>query len=335
MTSRTLLLAVGCLSLSACATKEGGDAEVGESQIVESTKLDAPWIAQKPELPRGCEVTSLTMLFRYAGVTVDKMTLAREVEKVPYDQGGFRGNPNDGFVGDMYTFAKPGYGVYHAPVARLAETYMPGRIVDLTGGSFDDILQQQVATKHPVWIVINATWKKLAASQFETWHTSSGDIKITWHEHSVLVTGFDAASVYINDPLDSNKNKKLDRQAFREAWEQMGRQAITFTGEPIVPISGSSGTCAVKSDSKLYCSNKVSPVYTGTSATSAVVDQLRSTQSWFSCWTTGDVQPNGNTTWYKTQGDDSKNWGFVPGSSLDTKRTFDVDPTAYGLPRCG
>lgn len=44
--------------------------------------LDVPLIAQNPELPRGCEVTSLAMLLNYAGIKVDKMKLAKEVKKI-------------------------------------------------------------------------------------------------------------------------------------------------------------------------------------------------------------------------------------------------------------
>ncbi len=195
-----------------------------------SIALVVPWVAQKPELPRGCEVTSLAMLLRSAGVNAQKMTLAAEIDKVPYYVNGLYGNPNEGFVGDMYDFGKQGYGVYHAPVARLAQKYLPGRIVDITGISFIDMLQKHVGRGRPVLIITNATFGALSQGEFTTWRTRSGDVQITWHEHSVVITGYDPSYIYINDPLDvgNGKNKRLGRESFRQAWEQMGRQAITY-----------------------------------------------------------------------------------------------------------
>lgn len=84
---------------------------------------NVPFIQQLPELDRGCEVTSLAMMLQYAGITVDKMKLANEIKKVDFMNDGVRGNPNEGFVGNIYTFSESGYGVYHGPLFQLAKIF--------------------------------------------------------------------------------------------------------------------------------------------------------------------------------------------------------------------
>ncbi|MFJ9523718.1 hypothetical protein ACIRPK_36545 [Kitasatospora sp. NPDC101801] len=91
--------------------------------------------------------------------------------------------------------------------------------------------------------------------------------------------------------------------------------------------------CGV-SGGKLWCSNRVAPVKWGPSYYSETGDVLRSTHSWFACWTTGQLHEGGNTTWYYTQGDDSGMWGYVPAVALDTSSAFDANPTGNGLRHC-
>ena len=194
--------------------------------------LHAPIIWQMPELPRGCEVTSLAMLLQYQDVQVDKLTLAREVKKNPAEyrlNNGkiYFGDPNEGFVGNMYTYTQPGLGVYHKPIAELAELYLPGKIKDLTGADFQE-LKIHLSDNRPVWIITNTEYKRLDDSFFQTWHTPNGEVKVTTKEHSVLVTGYDKSSIFFNDPLTGEKNKKAPIKDFVEAWVQMGRQAITY-----------------------------------------------------------------------------------------------------------
>ncbi|WP_254778688.1 MULTISPECIES: C39 family peptidase [unclassified Bacillus (in: firmicutes)] len=201
-------------------------------EIQEKVLLDVPLVLQLPELPRGCEVTSLTMLLNYANINVDKMTLAEQVKKdsTPYrtENGQIHfGNPHVGFVGDMYTKDKPGLGVYHEPISQLAEDYLPGKIKDLTGSEFQD-LKIHLSDQRPVWVIINTKYEKLTEDQFQTWITPTGKVKITFREHSVVMTGYDQQFVYFNDPLSGEKNKKAPIKDFEESWVQMGRQAITY-----------------------------------------------------------------------------------------------------------
>jgi len=200
--------------------------------LQQTVLIDAPVINQLPELPRGCEVTSLAMLLQSANVSVDKMTLASEIKKdtTSYkvsDGKIYFGHPNDGFVGNMYTKDQPGLGVYHKPIKELAEKYLPGHIKDLTGSAFNE-LKIHLSDKRPIWVITNTTYKKLPSNQFQTWHTPSGVIDITYKEHSVLLTGFDEKYVYFNDPLTGEKNKKAPIVDFEQSWVQMGSQAITY-----------------------------------------------------------------------------------------------------------
>lgn len=193
--------------------------------------LDVKLIKQLPELPRGCEVTSLAMMLSHANKNVSKMTLAKQIkrDKTPYKKVNgkvYFGNPYEGFVGDMYSYYTPGYGVYHGPIAELAEKYLPGRVEDLTGSSFQTTLDYVAAGK-PVWVIINSWFNQLPSSQFQTWYTKQGPIRITMREHSVLVTGYDSKYVYVNDPLHS-KNRKILKSNFIKAYNQMGKQAITY-----------------------------------------------------------------------------------------------------------
>ncbi|MDR4899622.1 MULTISPECIES: C39 family peptidase [Bacillus] len=188
---------------------------------------NVPLIQQLPELDRGCEVTSLAMMLQYAGVSVDKMKLANEIKKVNFMEDGVRGNPNEGFVGNIYTFSESGYGVYHGPLFQLAKKYLPNKAVDLTGKSIEEIYKS-VKAGHPVVMITNATYASLDEDEFTTWETNSGDVSITYNEHCVVLVGYDKESVYIRDPLDDSLDVKVPRGKFEQAWVQMGSQAISY-----------------------------------------------------------------------------------------------------------
>jgi uncharacterized protein YvpB len=187
-----------------------------------------PILAQGPQLPTGCEATSLAMLLQYLGVQVDKTAV---VERLPLlgapeylaDEVLSGGDPNAGFLGDPYS--EDGYGVYHKPIADVLHSFLPGHELDLSGGEFDDLLRA-VADDRPV-----VTWISMDLAEVSTayvWTTADGT-EIQWKvpEHCVLLTGFDEQSVTVHDPY-SGTVLQYDREHFREVWEAMGKQAVTI-----------------------------------------------------------------------------------------------------------
>ncbi|MFB3164270.1 C39 family peptidase [Neobacillus sp. 179-J 1A1 HS] len=198
-----------------------------ETIMRQSILLTVPALQQFPELPRGCEVTSLAMLLNFAGVSVDKLTLAEEIPKVSYLSDGYFGNPHQGFVGNMYTYNQPGLGVYHEVIQDLANQYLPGQIDNLTGNSFTSV-QKKLNEGKPVWVIVGSTFDFLPEEQWETWKTKEGEINITRRMHSVLVTGYDENNVYFNDPFYPEQNKSANFQSFVTSWNQFGSQAISY-----------------------------------------------------------------------------------------------------------
>jgi uncharacterized protein YvpB len=202
-----------------------------EPEPIRSARIDAPVVRQRPELPAGCEVTSLTMLLQYYGVSKTKMELAAEMprDETPYvlnSDGSIRywGNPNTGFVGDV-TRKGRGFGIYHAGLMPLLSKYVPTAI-DITNKPFE-LYEQQIAKGIPVivWTTIDYN----LPSKWVTWDTPLGPIQTTMSEHAVLLVGYDENFVYINDPLSGKKDIQVDKQRFIQTWEALGNQGLSYT----------------------------------------------------------------------------------------------------------
>lgn len=94
--------------------------------------------------------------------------------------------------------------------------------------------------------------------------------------------------------------------------------------------------CIVYTDGMLYCTNRTNiSLFEQPSASSRVVNHLLTTWSWFACWTPGERQSDGITTWYYTDGDErgAPN-GWLPVANVDTSADFNADPAAWGFARC-
>lgn len=192
-----------------------------------------PLVAQNPELPRGCEVTSLAMLLNYYGLGVSKTELAERVKKdeTPFSQdkdGNITfGNPMNGFVGDMYDMSNPGLGVYHEPLFELLKEYIGTDALDISGTRFSDIYYF-ISKNKPVLVITTSVFKTVANDKFVIWNTAEGEIPVTNYEHAVVVKGYDSEYIYFNNPLDASGMQQAPIKEFVAAWEQMGMQAITY-----------------------------------------------------------------------------------------------------------
>lgn len=196
-----------------------------------SAMLDVVLIKQNPELRYGCEVTSLAMMLHYAGVKTSKMELYRQIQKDPdplikSSKGDIVrwGNPADGFVGDM-TGRRAGYAVFDKPMVALINQKLPGRAVNLTNQPFDKVLEH-VSAGFPV--VVWTTGDYRLPDRWEAWYHGKQYIKTPLDLHAVVLVGYDANHVYVNDPLSGRKQARVNKQQFISSWNALKNRAVSY-----------------------------------------------------------------------------------------------------------
>ncbi|MCD7438354.1 hypothetical protein K4B79_08920 [Streptomyces lincolnensis] len=101
--------------------------------------------------------------------------------------------------------------------------------------------------------------------------------------------------------------------------------------------AGAAAECGVRTDGRLWCGNRGdAPTRYVPWHESEFNGLLKTTFSYFTCWSTGGLHGGNNTTWYRTVPDWSVDGteGYVPADWVFTHSSFDADPSKYGLRRC-
>lgn len=200
------------------------DDEVDWMTMKQEQKLDVPLENQMPDLPNGCEVTSLSMLMNYYGIKVNKNELAENIQHVDFftDGGKYRGNPNQGFVGHM-SIANAGWCVYNGPLYNVARKYTT-HIKNITGSDFLSLLKL-VSIGHPVLIITTTTFNRV--NDMQTWDTNTGKVNVTPSSHACVITGYSKPKkvVYVNNPY-GYKNQPVNWKNLQASYNQQGRQAL-------------------------------------------------------------------------------------------------------------
>lgn len=200
------------------------DDKVDWMTMKQEQKLDVPLENQMPDLPNGCEVTSLSMLMNYYGIKVNKNELAENIQHVNFftDGGKYRGNPNQGFVGHM-SIANAGWCVYNGPLYNVARKYTT-HIENITGSDFLSLLKL-VSNGHPVLIITTTTFNRV--NDMQTWDTNTGKVNVTPSSHACVITGYSKPKkvIYVNNPY-GYKNQPVNWKNLQASYNQQGRQAL-------------------------------------------------------------------------------------------------------------
>ncbi|MBM6773928.1 C39 family peptidase, partial [Ligilactobacillus agilis] len=157
---------------------------------------DAQVIAQRPELPTGCEITAVTMMLRYAGVNVSKTQLADEMPR--------SSNPDYGFIGNPYSI----YGNWVAPggVAPVINRHL-GHSQIMTGASLQAIKDKLLLENHLVVV----------------WFANING----FGTHTVTLTGYNNDTIYYNNPWTARK-ESMSLGTFYYHWNKDAQRAISY-----------------------------------------------------------------------------------------------------------
>ncbi|MBQ8966890.1 C39 family peptidase [Ruminococcus sp.] len=198
-------------------------------------KLDVECVLQLPELPTGCEVTSLAALLRYKGYAADKVTLSREYlpkQYFYYSDGELYGADFvHEFAGEPETSYS--YGCYAPCIVTAANSYLADmgsaeRAHDMTGTELRVLFSEYIDKGQPVMIWI--TSGGLAESQLtDSWLTPEGKT-VQWrsNEHCVLLTGYDLGKgvVYAADPMKGDNT--FDMALLEKRFAEFGKQSVSI-----------------------------------------------------------------------------------------------------------
>ncbi|AST93473.1 MULTISPECIES: C39 family peptidase [Sutcliffiella] len=200
-------------------------------RTMQETFIPIPTLIQTPELPNGCEITSLTTILNYYGYDVSKTVMSDHyLPKKPFtykDGKRFGTNPHEYYAGEprsqhggWYSFAPP---IVEAGNMYLEEQGSTMRTIDITGSSKEDIIYY-VNEGFPIviWTTLdlspprmNSHWYLQDSGQYYEAQTNL---------HVVVLNGFTDDKVHVMNPLIGQVT--YDAEAFFRVYEQMGQHAI-------------------------------------------------------------------------------------------------------------
>lgn len=199
--------------------------------------LPAETIYQWPELPNGCEATTLAMLLRGYGFAADKLELAYTYiprEDFSYEEdAAFGPDPERAYAGDPAAF---GFYCFSGALKEGADAYLESvgsalRAVDLTGCSVPE-LRAALAQGHPLAVWASIGLEALKESSF-TWALDDGTLYRPYSNlHCMLLYGYDKDSYYLLDPLYGPQ--QVPRLLFEVRWQDMGSRALALSEGVIV-----------------------------------------------------------------------------------------------------
>lgn len=196
-------------------------------------QLAVPVVMQNPELPNGCEITSLTAVLNYYGFQLSKTEMTdRYLPQQNFRNEGnkkYGADPNKAFTGSpyekknaTYVFASP---IVKAAKAAIKENNLSLQVTNVSGQSSESILNLlDQGVPVIVWVTLDLSEPRKNGGWFI-------DKTNKFHEmyqnlHSVVLIGQSDDNVIVMDPLKGYVEHNI--QQFFKSYEELGTQAVAI-----------------------------------------------------------------------------------------------------------
>lgn len=198
----------------------------------EANRIGIPTVRQNPELPNGCEITTLTAVLTYHGIKTTKTKMADDyLPKEPFEfrEGKRLGpDPHQAYAGDPRS-ADVGWYSFAGPIVEASQKIIEdkgSRLIteNVSGSSREEILSfmdQNIPVI--VWVTLDLSPPVISGGWYidgtDEFHSSFTNL------HAVVLDGWKDGEVIVMDPLKGLVTHPED--TFFESYEALGSQAIT------------------------------------------------------------------------------------------------------------
>ena len=194
--------------------------------VAADTESRLSLIYQYPELPNGCEVTSLAMLLKWAGYPIDKIELAENyLPKEDFahtDSERLGPDPSQTYAGGWYCFEGPAIYAGNAWLMEQGSSFQAVSLTGLTQKALEDYLDLGIPLA--VWVTLNYAPPK--SSSFR-WTLPDGTRYTPYSNlHCVVLAGWNGDDYQIADPI--NGWQKVSPALFWNSFDAIGCRAVAI-----------------------------------------------------------------------------------------------------------
>lgn len=189
-------------------------------------------IYQNPELPNGCEITSLAILLDWAGYPIDKVELSDYwLPKQGFyrSDGALHGaDPNQNYAGDPSS-SSSGWYCFEGPILTAGNAYLSDQSSYLYAASLSGLTQEELefwmdaGIPLAVWVTLDYSAPRTRSSS--GWLLPDGTNYVPYTNlHCVVLAGWDGDNYRIANPI--NGWQTISPDTFWSCFDAMGRRAV-------------------------------------------------------------------------------------------------------------